>query len=552
MRLPGVFSFLLAAPYSVCTKYRRCWRVRHLAIYLALLLPFSGCSPKSRATLVIHNGAEPETIDPQVLAALSDGRVASALFEGLVRQDPVTAKPIPGLASAWSVSPDGLAWTFEIRTNACWSDGVQITAADFVWSWRRAVSPSTGARNAGQFAYLRNGAAIYTGKLTNAESLGVRAIDPHRLEVLLEHPTPYLTELLAGWVFFPVPRHTVERLGTRWTMAEPLPCSGPYRLTDWRLNDRLSLHRNEKYWDAVHVRSETIDLIHGENATTALNLFLTGGVDMVLDNSLFPSDLNDLLAARPDFCKFDYLATYFLRFNCTRKPFDDSRVRRALAMAIRRQRIVERITRMGERTATALVPPGTGGYTPPEGLREDTAEAQRLLAEAGYPGGQGFPIIEYTYSTNSKVHEQIGVEIQQMLLENLGIRITLRPLETKTYFSEMSLRHFDIIRGAWIGDFDDPSNFLDIFESDSGNNRTGWRNSGYDRLLAAARQTPAPDTRFTLLRQAEELLVGQEAPIACLFQFRGLYAADPERIGGIHPNSVDRHPLWAIYKKEHP
>ena len=221
-------------------------------------------------------------------------------------------------------------------------------------------------------------------------------------------------------------------------------------------------------------------------------------------------------------------------------------------MAIHRRRIVERITRMGERTTSTLVPPGTGGYTPPSGIIEDTTEAQRLLTEAGFPGGQGFPVLEYTYSTNSKVHEQIGIEIQQMLLENLGIRINLRPLETKTYFAEMSLRHFDLIRGAWIGDFDDPANFLDIFESGSGNNRTGWRNTEYDRLLAAAKRAPGEKDRFALLRDAEGLLVRQESPIVCLFQFRGLYAADPDRIGGIHPNSIDRHPLWAIYKKARP
>jgi oligopeptide transport system substrate-binding protein len=510
----------------------------------------TACKPSGRPGLVIHNGAEPETIDPQTVAALSDGRVASALFEGLLRQDPQTGNAIPGLAESWTTSPDGLTYTFRLQPNAQWSDGTPITSEDFVWSWRRAVTPGTGARYAGQFAYVRNGRAIYTGLERDASKLGVQALNAHELRVQLVSPTPFFPELLTSWVFFPVPHRAIEHWGNRWTTAPSLPCSGPYRLLEWRINERLRLQRNERYWDAAHVKTERIDLIHGENGPTALNLFLTGKVDIVLDNSLFPTELNDLLVRRADFQAYDYLGTYFLRFNCQKAPYDDPRVRRAIGMAIDRQRIVERVTGLGEKTSAALVPPGTAQYAPADDAGYNIVQARRLLAAAGYSGSRPFPALVYTYSTNTKLHEQIGVEIQSMLKESLDITVELRPLETRNYFSEMSLRHFDLIRSSWVADYNDPSTFLDIFTSGSGNNRTGWKNTQYDSLLDQASRSPNLATRNLLLHEAETILVRDEAPIVCLYHYRGLYAADPAKVGGIYPNPMDRHPLWAMFRKD--
>lgn len=524
---------------------------RLLLPLLALVAAFlSGCRPLPRADLVIHNGSEPETIDPQVLTGQADGRIASALFEGLTKFNPTNATAMPGLAHSWELSPDGRTYTFHLRPEAKWSDGQPITAEDFVWSWRRAVDPLTAADYASQFFYVRNGEAINTGAERDTSRLGVEATDPHTLKVELNEPTPFFLDLLASRIFAVIPRRTVEQYGDQWVRAPGLPCSGPYVLERWRVNDRIRIRRNPHYWDAANVRTEVIDILSGDSPNTALNLYLTGEIDWLVDKSMIPVDLGDALGGRPDFHRFDYLGTYFIRFNCTRKPFDDVRVRKAISLVVDRRRIVDRITRMGETPSASLVPDGTAGYRPAAGLGYDPDEARRLLAEAGYPEGRGFPVFEYKFNVGTRTHEQIAVELQAVLREELGLRMEIRPLEWKTYLVEMSKLNYDVMRGSWVGDYNDPNTFLDLFISKSGNNRTGWANPEYDRLLAEANATPDRDRRFDLLRQAETMVVREEVPILCLYTYVGFYAVDTNRIGGVFPNLLDEHPVSAVYRKE--
>jgi oligopeptide transport system substrate-binding protein len=506
----------------------------------------AGCGSSERADLVIHNGPEPETIDPQILTGQADGRIASALFEGLTRFNPTNGTAMPGLASHWEISRDGLAYTFFLRPEARWSTGEAIEADEVVWSWRRVVTPATAADYSSQFFCVRNGRALVNGELRDPALLGAEALDARTVRVHLENPTPYFLELVASRVFFPIPRRAVERLGDQWIRAAPLPCSGPYQLLGWRVNDRFRLSRNPRYWDAPRVDAERIDILSGDNPSTALNLFLSGEVDLISDRKIIPGELAPELARRPDFHRFDYLGQDFIRFNTTRKPFQDARVRRALALAIDRERITTRITRMGERPSAAITPAGTGGYQPPSGLPFDPPAARRLLAEAGYPGGSGFPTVEYAFNVGSRIYEQTGVEIQAMLKEHLGIRIELRPLEWKTYLAEMSALNYDVIRGSWIGDYDDPMTFLDCFLSDSGNNRTGWKDARYDRLLRAATSEGDPRRRAGILREAETLLIAEAVPVTGLYSHVGLYAADPRRVTGVWPNRMDEHPFFSM------
>lgn len=521
---------------------------RSLASIFALLLTLAGigCRPVPPADLVLHNGREPETIDPHLLTGQADGRIGSALFEGLTRYNPVTGSAIAGLARHWSLAPDGTTYTFHLRTNAAWSTGLPITAADVVWSWQRAVDPRTAADYASQYFYVVQGEAICNGEQKDLSQLGVRALDPYTVEVRLNHPTPFFLELLASRVFAVIPRTTVEKYGDQWIRSPNLPCSGPYTLEFWRVNDRIRLRRNPHYWDAPNVRSGVVDVLAGDSAHTALNLYLAGDVDFIIDKDMFPTELGEALRERPDFHRYDYLGAYFLRFNCTRKPFDDPRVRRALALVVQRQRIVERITRMGERPTSHLVPAGTGGYTPPPGLEEDVPLARKLLAEAGFPGGAGFPPFEYSFNAEAKLHENIAVEIQATLRDALGIRMQLRPLEWKSYLNNMSKLDYDVMRSSWIGDYNDPNTFLDLFLSNGGNNRTGWRDADYDRLIHQANATLDRTRRFALLAQAETRLLQVGAPIVPLFSYVGFYALDTNRISGVHGNLLDEHPFWAI------
>ena len=519
-----------------------------LALFATLLLGFvhAGCRPLPPADLVLHNGREPETIDPHLLTGQADGRIGSALFEGLTRYDPVTGNAIAGLAESWSLSPDGRTYTFTLRTNAAWSTGQPITAEDVVWSCQRAVDPRTAADYASQYFYIENGEAICTGAETNLARLGVIATSPRTVRIHLTHPTPFFLELLASRVFAVVPRATIEKHGDQWIRSPHLPCSGPYTLESWRVNDRIRLRANPHYWDAANVRSRVVDVLAGDSAHTALNLYLAGDVDFIVDKDMFPTELAEALRARPDFHRYDYLGAYFVRFNCTRKPFTDPRVRRALALVVNRPRIVERITRMQERPTSHLVPFGTGGYTPPAGLEPNLPLARQLLAEAGYPDGAGFPPVEYAFNAESKLHEHIAVELQATFRETLGIRIELRPLEWKTYLNNMSKLDYDMMRSSWIGDYNDPNTFLDLFLSNGGNNRTGWRDPEFDQLIHAANATLDRNRRYELLAQAETRLLRVGAPIVPLYSYVGFYALDTNRITGVHGNLLDEHPFWAI------
>jgi oligopeptide transport system substrate-binding protein len=518
-----------------------------------LALAVTGCFHREPpADITIINGAEPESLDPAIVTGQPDMRAVQGLFEGLAQNDPKTGAAIPGLAEHWETSPDGCVYTFYLRTNLQWSTGEPLTADDVVYSWIRALSPATASDYAGQLFYLKNAEGFNAGKITNAAEVGVRALDPLTVRAELNHPTPFFLDLCTLPALSVVPRQTIEQFGDAWLKARPLPVSGPYDLVCWRPNDKIRLQKNPRYWDAANTRSGIIDLLPVGSANPALNLYERGQVDVVWDKELVPTELMDVLLRRPDFHTFDYLGTYFFRFNVTRKPFDDPRVRRALALAIDKERLVKRITRAGEQPASHLVPDGTANYTAPEGLGHDPALARQLLAEAGFPGGKGFPRFEYMFNASAggsaKIHEKVAVELQQMWRDELGIEMDLRQIEWGVLLNAQSHLEYDVSRSSWVGDYNDANTFLDIFMSDSGNNRTGWKNSRYDTLLREANSQADRKVREQLLRQAETLLIRDELPIVPLFFYKGVNYFNPRRIQGIYPNIVDQHPLQTILK----
>jgi oligopeptide transport system substrate-binding protein len=546
--MPGAVAVdpFIPGPWPASTHWRtfRLW-----LLVLATGGCLCGCARQEPpADLVIINGQEPETIDPGILAGQADGRVGLALFEGLTRYNPTNATPMPGVAERWEISPDGRTYTFYLRKAAVWSTGERITASDFVYSWLRVLKPETGAASPGHLFYIR-GAREYHEQGGDPGRVGIQAVDDHTFRVLLIEPAPFFLDLCAYPTFAVVPRAAIEKHGDRWLMHRPLPVSGAYQLEYWRLNDKIRLRKNPQYWDAKNTSSEIVDLIPCASPTTALNLYQTGAADIVWDKELIPSDLLDVLVQRPDFHRYDYLATYFFRFNVTRKPFDDARVRRALAMAIDKQRLVEKITRAGEKVASHQVPPGVADYTSPPGLDYNPDGARRLLAEAGYPGGAGFPPCQYVYNTQ-KSHEKIAVELQDMWRKTLGIKVDLRALEWKVFLAEQKQVNFDLSRSSWIGDYNDANTFLDMFTSGNDNNRTGWRNERYDDLLRRANAELDKHRRRALLQEAEGLLIREEAPIVPLYFYQGLEYFDKNKIEGIFPNILAEHPIRAIRRKE--
>lgn len=522
------------------------WWGRFCLTLLLALGAVTGCRQEPRADFVMHNGNEPETIDPHILTGQPDGRIAAALFEGLTRFNPTNARAMPGLAHSWTISPDGRIYTFHLRTNLQWSTGEALRADDVVWSWRRAVDPRTGADYAGQLFYVKNGEAINTNGIADVTQLGIQALDPFTVRVELNQRTPFFLDLAASRIFCVVPRWHIEKHGDNWIRHAPVPCSSAFQLVDWRVNDRVRIRKNPRYWDAANVELETIDIRSGDNANAAMNVYLTGGVDFIVDKTAMPTDLMDELLKRPDVRKFAYLGTYFLRFNTTKAPYSDRRVRQAICLVVDKERITSRITRAGEIPTDTLTPPGTGGYMPPPGLSRDVVRARQLLAEAGYPEGRGFPVIEYTYNVGTKLHEQVAIELKETLARELGLRFELRPMEWGPYLREMTALNFDIIRGSWVGDYEYPNTFLDLFTSNNGNNRTGWKSPEYDRLLAQASEASDEVARFDLLRRAESLIIQQDLPILCLYHYVGVFAFDTNKWVGIFPNLTDEHPLYSI------
>jgi oligopeptide transport system substrate-binding protein len=513
----------------------------------------SGCVRREPpADITIINNAEPESLDPAIVTGIPEFRIVIGLFEGLTRLDPKTARPIPGLAQSWDISPDGCTYTFHLRTNLVWSTGDPITADDAVYSWLRAANPATASDYAGEFFNLKNGEDFVTGKIKDPALVGVHASDKYTVRVELNHPTAFFLDLCALPVMNVVPRQAIGKYGDRWLMARPLPSSGPFELVYWRPNDKVRLKKNPLYWDAANTRSQIIDILPLGSPDTALNLYESGQADIVLDRTLVPGELLDVLLKRPDFHSFDYLGTYFIRFNVTEKPFDDPRVRRALALAIDKERIVKKITRAGEKPAATLVPPWTANYTSPPEPGYDPVLARKLLAEAGYSDGNGFPRFEYMFDAaaggGSKIHQDIAIELQQMWRDNLGVQMDLRQVEWKVLLSSYSHLAYETARSSWIGDYDDANTFLDCFISNSGNNRTGWKNPQYDALINEANGQTDMKKREQLFQQAETLLVRDEMPIIPIFYYAGLNYFDTNKIQGFYQNILDDHPLQTIHK----
>ncbi|RYD69068.1 MAG: peptide ABC transporter substrate-binding protein, partial [Verrucomicrobiaceae bacterium] len=272
--------------------------------------------------------------------------------------------------------------------------------------------------------------------------------------------------------------------------------------------------------------------------------------DLMMDKGLAPTALMSELKKRDDFHAAPFLGNYFIRFNASRKPFNDPRVRLAFSLVVDKKRITEKITRAGEIPAFSLTPPGTGQtYEPPAGLEMNLERARQLLAEAGYPGGAGFPIVYYLYKGDSEMDQNIAVELQGMFRE-LGVNMQLQGQEWTVYLKLQSSLDYDLCRSSWVADYNDPNTFLNMFVTGDGNNRTGWGNPKYDELIAAAGRELDEKKRFEIFKEAERILIVEGAPICPIFYYVGIQFYDAERLGGLEPNLLDEHPLRYLYWKK--
>lgn len=520
-----------------------------LAILLAVALGGCGDAKPSANTLLMGNGAEPAALDPHTVTGIPEHHILSALYEGLVNLNPVTMEPVPGVAESWKVSEDGRVYTFHLRKDAKWSNGDPVTAQDFLYAWRRILTPELGALYAYMLHDMTNARAYNEGEITDFELVGAKALDDYTLEVTLDNPTPYFMTLHTHYTWFPIHRPTIEKFdaftdrATKWTRPGNVVTNGPFVLSSWEPGRVIKVVKDPTYWDAETVKLDGIWFYPVDDRQTEERMFRAG--DLHFTGSVPTHKVPGYLRDQPELIWTNpWLGSYFYRINVEREGLSDARVRRALSCAVDRRSIVENITLGGQLPGEFYVPPGMNGYEPKHYAVHDPDKAKALMAEAGYPGGKGFPVVEILYNTDDD-HRKIAEAIQAMWKETLGINVTLMNQDWKVYLDTTNQRNYDIARAGWIGDFIDPINFLECFTTGNGNNRTGYSNPEYDALIGQARVTGNQTERNALYAQAEELLL-TDMPIIPIYIYTRTILADP-RVKGRAANLLDYISYKSIY-----
>ncbi len=488
---------------------------------------------------------DPETLDPATMSGSPEGRIAFNIFEGLMMSGPTTegladAKDlvVPGAAASHTLSEDGKVYTFTLREGLKWSNGEPLTAQDFASSWQRVLQPDFTAPYA-EMLYVIEGARAYNkGEITDFAQVGVKATDDRTLVVTLTNPTPFFPELIAFYTFFPTPKAAIEAHGKDWTRPEHIVSNGPYKLTLYKPQQELLLEKNEHYWDAANVKLEKVRLRIITDQNAKVNAYKTG--ELHWTGAALPVDKITSLLTHPDYFSEPMLGTYFYRVNVSQSgdhPLKDQRVRQALSMTVDRGLLADQTMNGLYNKATSFVPEGMPGYKSSTTLAYDPAQAKKLLTDAGY--GPDKPLkVSLLYNTDEN-HKLIAEAIQDMWKRNLGVEVTLVNKEWKTYLQDTKTMSYELARAGWIGDYNDPMTFLDMWTTGNGNNNTGWSNAEFDSLLQQANQEPDAAKRMTLLQRAEQLLVEQGPVIPIYYYTNNMLRA--RQIKGFEAHNRDVH-----------
>ncbi len=461
---------------------------------------------------------EPASIDPQKVEENAGSEVVNDLFEGLFSQGANGELRLAG-ATAYSVNPEGTVYTFTLRKEARWSDGVPVTAADYVYGWQRAADPATASVYSFfiELTGVKNAAAVIAGKM-KPDQLGIVALDDHRLQITLDHPKPYLLKMLAHYTTFPAPRHVVSKYGEEWVKVGHIVGNGAYKLVEWTPNERLVAERNPRYWDDAHTVINKVSFLEVGSDAAAFNRYRANE----LDYTSYPlevrqkvrNDMPEQLVEKP------LLATAYYVFNTTKAPFNDARVRRALALGFDREIITNKVLGQGQQPAYSLTPPITEGFGFQSNALMQMSQSQRveeagkLLAAAGY--SRDNPLrFRLVFNTNEG-NKTIAVAISAMWQHNLPVKVDIQNMEWKTMLSTVHGGNFDVARYSWTGDYNEASTFLDQLSGSNSSNDSGWKNAGYDALLKQAYATRDDGARNALYRQAEAILE-QEMPVMPIY-----------------------------------
>ena len=486
--------------------------------------------------------AEPESLDPQKVDSAEEQNILLDLFEGLTRIDG-TGKIVPGVASSWETSADGLTWTFHLRPEAKWSDGSPLTAEDFVYGFRRAVDPVTAAPYVSILYEIAGARAINDSKEKDLAKLGVTAPDAHTVKIALTEPTAFLPGVLSLAIAYPMPKAAIEAGGAQWTRPGHMVSNGAYKLDSWEPQQEIRLVRNSNYWNSAAVKIDTARWLVVESDETAFKRFRAGELDFARipmpEMPFARKNMADEL--HPDVNMW----TAYVILNTSKPPLDDPRVREALALTLDRETLAEKVDPHGEVPAYGMVPPGMPGYAqqPPDWVSlskpERLAKAKALYADAGF--GPGNPLkLELIYPT-AEGSRRTTAAMAGMWKAALGAEITVTNEENQVVLSQTRHHDFQMSLYGWIADYPDPWTFLSILRSDAGDlNTSAYNNPAFDKLLAQSTRELDPAARMKLLEAAERL-VSKDLPIIPMYYDVRPYLVST-KLAGYAANPLDTHP----------
>jgi oligopeptide transport system substrate-binding protein len=489
------------------------FRLGLVILALAGTWEMSGCSGEPSAvddkTLRIAVTTEPPTLDWSLATDGVSFNVLTNIMEGLTQYND-QLEPIPAIAKRWEFSENGRVITFYLRDDVKWTDGQAVTAQQFEYSWKRLLNPDTAAQYAYFLFDVENAVEYNSGKLKDADQVGVKALSPTVLQVRLKRPVIYFPSLTTFMVTFPQRRDVIEQHGDRWTDPEHIVTNGPFTLDQWQHEYKLVLQSNPNYYDAQPALDQIIMYVV-RNPTTELTLYETGELDM----AELPPVAIPHYKTHAEYKNLPLLRGYYYGFNVTKPPFNNAKVRRALSHAINRKRIPA-ILKGGELPTASWIPKGMFGYNSKIGPAFNPEKAKALLEEAGYSGGKKFPPFSIAYNTDP-THRLIAQFVQEQWKINLGLEVDLEDQEWKVYLKKLDIDPPPVFRLGWGADFPDPDNFMNLFISTSGNNRLQWKNERYDRLIAQGAAEQDPEKRQAIYNEAQILLTETDSAIISLF-----------------------------------
>ena len=498
--------------------------------------------------VTVNFASEPMTMDPALNSTVDGGVMANHLFEGLMKWQDTgeeadgsdgtvdNAELTYGQAESYDKveNEDGtVTYTFHLRDGIKWSDGKDVTAGDFEYAWKRLVDPATAADYSYMLDSVVNANEIIAGE-KDASELAAKAIDDKTFEVTITTDVPYFEEICAFPATMPVRQDIIEEKGDQWTFDPSTYISnGSYKLTEWTHNSQIVMAKNENYYDYENLGPDTITFKLMDDANAMLSGFKSGELDFIQDAP--QAELPSLIASG-DMKILNYLGTYYACFQTQKAPFDNPKVREAFTLAVDRTYIVDKVTQSGQVEAGGYVPSGIadadggdfraeGGdyYKPTDADYEANCEkARQLLAEAGYPNGEGFPVVEYLYNT-SDAHKAVAEALQNMWEQELGVTVTLNNQEWAAFLQTRKNGDYSIARNGWISDYNDPISFLDMWMTGGGNNDAQYANPEYDNIIKQAKATSDATERMKLLHQAEDILVGQDYVVNPLYFYTQKY-----------------------------